>query len=66
MFEIFKDRDKLRKDRIAFKIRIHDKNHRTGRDYRLCSPTVYPMEESLLDQCFTIDGIFRTEDVVKM
>lgn len=47
--EIFKETDKLRKERVTFRIRIYDRSHRTERDYRLCSSAVYPMQESPLD-----------------
>lgn len=41
---ILKDRDRPRRVRITFRIRIYDKSHRTGRNHSLCSPAVHPMQ----------------------
>lgn len=43
-FEILKDRDKSRKMRITFAIKIGDKSPRTGRDYSFCRPAVSPVQ----------------------
>lgn len=54
--EILKDRDKSRKARITFGIKIYDKSPRTGRDSSFCRPAVSPVQESPLDQCTNVHG----------